>query len=412
LARSDLILEDPSAVGIDPATLDALYARVEKAVGRHEGCAAQVALARGGRVAGFRAFGSARFAGELGAAERSSLFAVFSVTKAFVSSATWMLLGDGTLALEDRVVDHIPEFGRNGKQAVTVEHLLTHTAGLPSASLLPRVWLSEEQRLACFGDWKLEWEPGSRFTYHGSSTMWVLAQLVTRLTGTDYRDYIRRQIFEPLGLTDLFIGLPEEHHGRVADVVAVGVPLSQDQRAVASVDAPTLSDEMIAYFNEREARAVGSPGGGGIGTAADVALFYQGVLACLDPSGGGPWDPASVADACTPRNLDFIDPMTKQPALRGLGIVVAGGDDRIWRGFAPNNSARAIGHMGAGGQVAWGDPASGISFAFVTNGAERNAARQGANGIRLSSIAATALSPSGSSTSGGSVGPRVDPHDP
>jgi CubicO group peptidase (beta-lactamase class C family) len=381
LARSDLILEDPSAVGIDPATLDALYARVEKAVGRHEGCAAQVALARGGRVAGFRAFGSARFAGELGAAERSSLFAVFSVTKAFVSSATWMLLGDGTLALEDRVVDHIPEFGRNGKQAVTVEHLLTHTAGLPSASLLPRVWLSEEQRLACFGDWKLEWEPGSRFTYHGSSTMWVLAQLVTRLTGTDYRDYIRRQIFEPLGLTDLFIGLPEEHHGRVADVVAVGVPLSQDQRAVASVDAPTLSDEMIAYFNEREARALGSPGGGGIGTAADVALFYQGVLACLDPNGGGPWDPASVADACTPRNLE-------------------------------NNSARAIGHMGAGGQVAWGDPASGISFAFVTNGAERNAARQGANGIRLSSIAATALSPSGSSTSGGSVGPRVDPHDP
>jgi CubicO group peptidase (beta-lactamase class C family) len=408
MARPGLIFEDPSRVGIDPAALDALYARVEKAVGRQEDCAAQVAVARGGRVAGFRAFGSARFAGARKCADRETLFAVFSVTKAFVSSAVWLLLGDGRLALGDRVVDHIPEFGRNGKQAVTVEHLLTHTAGFPGASLLPRVWLSEEQRLASFGDWKLEWEPGSRFTYHGSATMWVLAQLITQLAGVDYRDFIRTRIFEPLGLTDLFIGLPDEHHCRVADVVAVGEPMSLDQQAVASVDAPTLSDEMIAYFNDREARELGSPGGGAIGTAADVALFYQGVLASLDSNGSGPWDPASVADACTPRNIEFIDPMTKQPALRGLGLVVAGGDDRIWRGFAPSNSARAIGHMGAGGQVAWGDPASGISFAFVTNGAERNAARQGANGIRLSNIAAAALLRSESSTPDGSVGPRVD----
>jgi CubicO group peptidase (beta-lactamase class C family) len=404
LARSGLILDDPRAVGIDPLALDALYARIEKAVGRHDGCGAQVALARGGRVAAFRAFGSARFAGELRAAERSSLFAVFSVTKAFVSSATWILLADGTLGLGDRVVDHIPEFGRNGKQAVTVEHLLTHTAGLPNAHLLPGEWLSEERRLARFGDWKLEWAPGSRFTYHGSSSMWVLAQLITQRTGTDYRDFVRTRIFEPLGLTDLFIGLPEEQHGRVAEVVAVGEPMSQDQRAIASVDAPTLTDEMVTWVNGSEARRIGSPGGGGIGTAADVALFYQGVLACLDSARGGPWQPASVADACTPRNVDFVDPMTNSPALRGLGLVIAGGEDRIWRGFAPNNSARAIGHMGAGGQVAWGDPATGISFAFVTNGAERNAARQGANGIRLSNIAAAALSSSGSSAPDGGLG--------
>jgi CubicO group peptidase (beta-lactamase class C family) len=95
-----------------------------------------------------------------------------------------------------------------------------------------------------------------------------------------------------------------------------------------------------------------------------------------------------VRDACTPRNVDFVDPMTKHAALRGLGLVVAGESERIWRGFAPDNSARTIGHMGAGGQVAWADPDSGISFAFVTNGAERNAAKQGATGMQLSNIAA------------------------
>ena len=156
MARPDLILEDPSIAGIDSAALDSLYEQVEKTVARRDGCAAQVAVARGGRVAGFRAFGSARFAGKIRPADRDSLFAVFSVTKAFVSSAAWMLLSGGKLALGDRVVDHIPEFGRNGKDAVTVEHLLTHTAGFPGATLDSREWLAEPQRLARFGDWKLE----------------------------------------------------------------------------------------------------------------------------------------------------------------------------------------------------------------------------------------------------------------
>jgi len=390
MARSDLIVDDPRELGVDAAALDSLYARVEKGVGRHKGCAAQVAVARGGRVAGFRAFGSARFSGEIKAADRESLFSVFSVTKAFVSSACWMLLHEGALSLGDRVVDYVPEFGRHGKEAVTVEHLLTHTAGFPRVALATRDWLSEKDRVATFAEWKLDWEPGSRFTYHGTATMWVLAQLITQTTGTDYRDFIRERIFEPLGLTDLFIGLPEEQHARVADVIAVGEPMSGDEQAVSSVDAPTITDEMVAYANSTEARVIGSPGGGAIGTAADVALFYQGVLASLDPGRAGLWDAASVLDACTPRNVEFIDPMTKRPALRGLGLVVAGEEDRIWRGFSPNHSARAFGHMGAGGQVAWGDPESGISFAFLTNAAERNAARQGAHGLRLSQIAAGA----------------------
>ena len=250
---------------------------------------------------------------------------------------------------------------------------------------------TEERRLADLANWKLEWPPGSRFTYHGTATMWVLAQLITQTTGTDYRDFICERIFEPLGLTDLFIGLSEEQHARVADVIAVGEPMSGDEQVVSSVDAPTITDEMVAYANSTEARVIGSPGGGAIGTAADVALFYQGVLASLDPVRGGLWDAARAVDACTPRNVEFIDPMTKRPALRGLGLVVAGEEDRIWRGFSPNHSARAFGHMGAGGQVAWGDPESGISFAFLTNAAERNAARQGAHGLRLSNIAAGAL---------------------
>jgi hypothetical protein len=62
----------------------------------------------------------------------------------------------------------------------------------------------------------------------------------------------------------------------------------------------------------------------------------------------------------------------------------------IWRGFAPANGPRSVGHMGAGGPCAWADPDTGISFAFLTNAAERSPTRQGANAMALSQIAAGA----------------------
>ena len=72
-------------------------------------------------------------------------------------------------------------------------------------------------------------------------------------------------------------------------------------------------------------------------------------------------------------------------------LVVAGDEGRIFRGFADACSPRAIGHMGAGGQIAWADPESGLSFAYLTNGAWRNPVRQGAQGLALSTLAAAAL---------------------
>ncbi len=92
-------------------------------------------------------------------------------------------------------------------------------------------------------------------------------------------------------------------------------------------------------------------------------------------------------DAWAPRNVEFVDEMTRQVALRGLGVVLAGEQGKVWRGFADGCSARAFGHMGAGGQVSWADPESGISFVYCTNGAQQNPARQGLIGFKLSTLA-------------------------
>ncbi len=372
----------------DPKALEALFAHAEKTA-LAAGCAVQLAVARDGELLGARSFGRARFAdGHEGEASADTLFAVYSVTKAITSAATWILLQEGRLALGDPVARHVPEFGANGKEGVRVEHLLLHTAGFPRALFPTLAWPDPAARLAELASWHLDWEPGSRFVYHGSSSMWVLAELITRITGADYRAFIRERILEPLALHDCFLGLPASEDARYAEVVMVGDPPSGAAGAPSPVDAPVIDAASLAHVNDPAKRAIGSPAGGAFATATDIARFYQALLADLSGRGPGIWEASMLRSATTPRQVELIDPMTQKPALRGLGVVIAGEHERMWRGFAEACSARSFGHMGAGGQIAWADPESGLSFAFLTNGAERDAFRQGANGFRLSTLAA------------------------
>ena len=117
-----------------------------------------------------------------------------------MAAAVWKVISDGQLHLEERIGDIIPEFATNGKDVVTVLHVLTHTAGFPFAPLgYPRM-LDRDQRLQAFSRWRLDWEPGSRFQFHLTGAAWVLAELIERRTGLGFADYLRSEIVEPLGL--------------------------------------------------------------------------------------------------------------------------------------------------------------------------------------------------------------------
>ena len=341
------------------SALEDLFERTAQTVEDHPLCAAQVAVAHGGRIIGTRTFGRARFADGERDAKDDSLFALFSVTKAITSAAVWLMLQDGKLSLEERVADRIPEFASHGKDSVTVEQLLTHTAGFPTAVFPNADWSDPARRRARFASWALDWAPGSRFVYHPSATMWVLAELVTQAAGIDYRDLLRERIFAPLGLRNLFVGLPDTAQSRVAEVVSIGEPMTAKARAVSPVDAPIIAGDAILWVNEPANRRIGNPGGGAIGTAADVALLFQGLLADASGDGPGIWRRDVLADAWTVRNPDIVDPMTDQLARRGLGVVLAGDAGKLWRGFPKNVSRGAFGHMGAGGQIAWADPETG-----------------------------------------------------
>ena len=136
-------------------------------------------------------------------------------------------------------------------------------------------------------------------------------------------------------------------------------------------------------------RAVGVPGGGGFAGAADLALFYQ---ALLHGGLGGEriWSEDMLRSARRIRSGDFKDPYFNRLANRGLGIIIAGDDSRSFRGFGKTNSPETFGHNGAGGQLAWVDPESGLSLAYLTSGHDRNEIRQARRGVAIGSLAAVA----------------------
>jgi len=326
-------------------SLDELLGRAQQLVDDGATPALQLAVARDGELVAFETFG---------AATDDSRFCVFSTTKPVVASVVWQLLGEGLLDPDQRVADLIPEFATHGKDVVTLDQVLLHTAGFPGATLDPRTGADPAVRREAFARWELEWEPGTRFEYHAESAHWVLADLIERVTGLDFRDAVEQRVTSPLGLPRV-LGIASEEQGDVVAGVAVGA-------------APTPEhDELLAIANDPQVRATGVPGGGGIMTAATLARFYQALLHNPD----GLWDTEVLRDATTRVRNDFDDPMMEVPVHRTRGLVLAG-DDGLHQFrqamFGAACSPGAYGHAGAFSQVAWADPATGTSFVCVKNG--------------------------------------------
>ena len=362
---------------VDPAVLDGLLQRSGREVDEGLLPACQIAVAYRGELLASRTYG----------ASPTSRFVIYSCTKAITAGAIWLLLGEELLERSTRVADVVPLFAEHGNDAVTVEHLLTHTAGFPSARMPDDDWVDPRRRMERLASWKLEWEPGSRFVYHGSSAHWVLAHLAESVTGTGFRTFVRDALLGPLGIDSLCLGpAPDDQHD-VLDVVGVGnamSPVELDELGGSiglDVSAIGTSEEDLLRHNDPEVRAVGQPGGGAVGRAADLAMYYQALLS--NPADF--WRPDVLAAGTAEVLCDLVDPMTGVPANRTLGLLLAGNAEAaMMRGFASTNSPRTFGHMGAGGQVSWADPATGLSFAYLTNGLDRNPVRMGARGLSLS----------------------------
>ena len=338
----------------------------------------QIALAFEGEIVAAETFGAAR------AEDR---YCIFSATKPFVASTMWTLLAEGKIQLEERVSAYFPEFAANDKGAITVEQVMLHTSGFPHAPMGPPDWYDRAARVRRMSSWRLNWEPGTRYEYHPTSAHWVLAELIERAAGKDYREVVEERVTRPAGLPRI-LGVPRERQAGIRDLRLVGDHATPDELeqtfGIRALPETEVTDDAVLQFNRAEVREVGVPGGGGFARAIDLALFYQHLL--RDPN--GIWEPALRKDAIGRVRNVLPDPMGT-PANRSLGLILAGDDGKSHiRGLGRTVSPRAFGHNGAGGQLAWVDPATGLSLGYVTDGYDRHEIRQPRRGTAISSIAA------------------------
>jgi CubicO group peptidase (beta-lactamase class C family) len=365
MVNPKLVETKPEDAGVDAELLEAVFARARRDVDEGVLPSAQVAVARNGKLAGMRTFGEAVQDGELRPATDDTLYCIFSCTKVVVAAAVWILFEEDLLRLDERVAEIIPEFSTNGKEHVTVEQVMLHTGGFPLAPFAQDDWGDREKLLQAFSRWRLNWEPDTNWQYHATSAHWVLSEIIYRRTGIDYKTFIHERITGPMGLGELFVGLPLEQQSRFAEVTWVSDP----------VEPPggwgEVTPEAILGFNRPSVIAAGVPGGGGVTNAAELALFYQTLINGGEAANGNRvLKPETIEFATKVRTKDrHRDLVFDNPVNRGLSVIIAGDDGNAhMRGFGRTTSGCAMGHGGAGGQIAWGDPETGISVGYCTNG--------------------------------------------
>ena len=112
--------DSPREVGLDPEKVEALLTRAEREVKDGLLPSTQIAIARNGKIGAMRTVGKAVQGGAEKPATNETLYTIFSCTKAIMSAASWILIGEGKLSTSEKVADIVPEFGTNGKEGITV----------------------------------------------------------------------------------------------------------------------------------------------------------------------------------------------------------------------------------------------------------------------------------------------------
>jgi CubicO group peptidase (beta-lactamase class C family) len=294
-----------------------------------------------------------------------SLFFLASVTKPIVATAVMQLVDEGRLSIHDPICRYVPEFGGPDRNPITVWHVLTHTSGLPDMDMMLylKKRLTAEQALARVCAETPTFEPGSRYSY-ASDSFYLLAAIISRLTGQPFAEALRRRVLAPVGADDIRFD-PRALRSRIVRVHGVGV----DNRLV---------QEVVLRFLARATL----PGGGLWGSAADLLRFGRSLL----PRGSG----------TAPRILSqaAIDEMTREQT-KGIFDIREDGTPRDphyalgWgkphpAGLAPSvvddssapdggevvrvpASPSTFTHGGASGTRLWIDPERELVFVFLTN---------------------------------------------
>jgi len=214
-----------------------------------------------------------------------TLFTVFSTTKGITYTAIHILAERMLLYYDDPVALYWPAFAAHGKSRVTIRHVLTHTAGVPQMpeGATPEDLCDWDRICAAIADLPLLWKPGTMTGYHGYTVGWILGEVLRRIDGRPISQFVKDEICAPLGLRNLFFGIPDAVEDRVAFLEDGPIPENGPEPMPMLAKAiPEQLPAAATLYNCPDIRRACIPAAGGIMNARDLARHYASLATGVD----------------------------------------------------------------------------------------------------------------------------------
>ncbi len=296
-----------------------------------------------------------------------TLFTVYSAGKVILSTCVHLLAERGLLDYDAPVAQYWPEFAANGKAGVTVRHALTHRAGIPylPPGTTPEALCDWEGMCVAVAALTPLWEPGTRLGYHAATFGWILGEVVRRVDGRPFGQFVQEEICAPLDLDgQLYFGIPDAAEPRVATAELLAPPPTVPP-APDAPDQQAMPEWMRRIFNRPDVRRACFPAAGGLMTARALARHYAALIGA--GVGGVRLLPPERVVAATVPLPDEPDIVWGIKAAKALGYLLGGPELDAFPALVGRRHS-AFGFPGIGGNIGYADPEYGLAVAILSTG--------------------------------------------
>lgn len=329
---------------------EALLTRMQHAIdlGHEEGL--QLAVYHHGRLVVDITVGTKDDAGT--PLQPDDLVLVWSTSKGITATAMHILAERNQLTYDDAIADYWPAFAKHGKEAISIRHLMSHTAGIYALPTDRSYEVMRDYNDICdiVADLTPAHQPGQNHIYHPLTYGWPLAKVAESITRIPFGEFIQREICQPLGITDLFMGVPAP---RVHDVARLSHDATPEQ--LANPDNPLPDPTVMA--NDPAILATCIPAANMVASARAVAKVYASLI---DDGIDGVrlLSPRHTANAT---RIQYWGQNLDEGTETGHSLGYALGRANPLYGSLPT----AFGHCGYGGATGFADPANHMAFALT-----------------------------------------------
>jgi CubicO group peptidase (beta-lactamase class C family) len=296
--------------------------------------------------------------------DRQTLFNVFSVTKAITATALHIQAERGLVSYDAPIARYWPEFAAHGKDKATVRDGLSHRTGIPAmpAGVTPEQMADYDWMVNALANLEPVFEPGTTNAYHSYTWGWINSAIVERTDPQQrpFRQFVHEEIAQPLGIEDLWMGLPAEDEPRVAHMYNSESSIA-DQSTARGRSMPIQVAGTQDVFGRSIVRQAVIPGAGGIYNAISSARFFALLANEGQLDGVRLLSPERVRGCLEPRpDTDKLDV--------GRGTITRVSNGGFWL-EAPGvaGSGRILSHPGLGGSIGWADLDNRLAVAMCHN---------------------------------------------